>query len=98
MKINTIQMPGEIAKIDFDKKAQDTSEGGFAAVMSDAINGINTTQLDADKRVEEMLTGKDRNIHEAMISLEKADISIKLLVAVKNKALEAYNTIMRLQG
>lgn len=78
-------------------KNEDHSKS-FAAVVSEAIENVNQTQVESDIAIENMLTGKSRNIHETMVAMEKADVTLKLMAAVKNKALDAYNTIMRMQA
>ena len=45
----------------------------------------------------ELAVGKSENLHEAMIGYEKAETALKLLVQVRNKALDAYHEIMRMQ-
>ncbi len=47
--------------------------------------------------MEKLQSGESKNIHEVMISMEKADISMRLTVQMRNKVLEAYQEIMRMQ-
>jgi flagellar hook-basal body complex protein FliE len=51
----------------------------------------------ADQAVLQANTGENVNLHELMISMEKADISLRLMVQVRNKAIDAYQEIMRMQ-
>ena len=44
-----------------------------------------------------MAVGKTENLHDAMISMEKAETALKLMVQVRNKAIEAYHEVMRMQ-
>lgn len=74
------------------------SSNSFASVITEAIEGVNQTQVESNVAIENMLTGNSRNIHETMVAMEKADVTLKLMVAVKNKALDAYNTIMGMQA
>ncbi len=97
MRISGIDV--EFPKLEIERKGKDDSGNGeFKKALMGAIDGVNDKQVKADHAVEGMLTGESRNIHETMIALEKADISLKLMTGVRNKALEAYNTIMRMQG
>jgi flagellar hook-basal body complex protein FliE len=73
------------------------SEKSFADTLKDAVNSVNTMQKDSDKKMEELATGKNHNVAEVMIAAEKADISLKLLVQVRNKIIEAYQEIMKMQ-
>jgi flagellar hook-basal body complex protein FliE len=71
--------------------------GGFGKMLGDAIAQVNQNQLQADQAVEKLQTGEARNIHEVMIALEKADISMRLMVQMRNKVIEAYQEVMRMQ-
>ncbi|MFO7839127.1 MAG: flagellar hook-basal body complex protein FliE [Desulfosalsimonadaceae bacterium] len=51
----------------------------------------------ADNTALEVNTGGPANLHDAMIAMEKADISLRLMVQVRNKAVDAYKEIMRMQ-
>jgi flagellar hook-basal body complex protein FliE len=70
---------------------------GFVETLKAAVEDVNKTQLDADKAVERLQTGESKNLHEVMIAMEEADISLRLTVQMRNKALEAYQEIMRMQ-
>ena len=60
-----------------------------------AINKVNDAQVEANTDIEKMAKGKT-GIHEAMLSLQKADISMRLFLQIRNKALDAYREIMRM--
>jgi len=69
----------------------------FAAALSSSIAQVNQAQVGADRAAEQIAAGETKNLHEAMIKIEEADISLRLLVQVRNKAVEAYQEIMRMQ-
>ena len=69
----------------------------FADTLKDAVNSVNQAQQVADFKAQELATGKNHNIPEVMIAAEKADISLKLMVQVRNKIIEAYQEIMKMQ-
>jgi len=54
-------------------------------------------QSEADTSIEQLVAGNTKNLHETMIALEKADISFRLMMEVRNKIIEAYHEIMRMQ-
>jgi len=70
---------------------------GFAEALKNAVGQVNDSQVVADRAVEKLQTGESRNLHEVMISMEKADISMRLLTQVRNRVIEAYQEIMRMQ-
>ena len=74
-----------------------TGEKSFAATLKDAVNSVNTAQKESDFKMQELATGKSQNIHETMIAAEKADIALRLMVQVRNKMIEAYQEMMRMQ-
>jgi flagellar hook-basal body complex protein FliE len=70
---------------------------GFAETLKTALNETNKAQIEADHAVEKLNTGEAKNLHEVMISMEKADISLRMLVQMRNKVVDAYQEIMRMQ-
>ena len=77
--------------------AQTTAAPGFADALKSAVDDVNKSQVEADNAIEKLQTGESQNLHEVMISMEKADISLRLAVQMRNKVLEAYQEIMRMQ-
>lgn len=69
----------------------------FADFMKNSLSEVNAAQLNADRASEQIAAGETKNLHEAMIKLEEADISLRLMVQIRNKAVEAYQEIMRMQ-
>ena len=70
----------------------------FGAMLKDAISEVEGLQQNAEKQVEELVTGKPTvSMHEAMISLEKADISFQLMTQIRGKIVKAYEEIIRTQ-
>ncbi len=69
----------------------------FADLLSKSLNDVNALQQTADNAIKEIATGKMDNIQDAVMAIEKADISMRLLLEVKNKAVQAYNQIMNMQ-
>jgi flagellar hook-basal body complex protein FliE len=74
-----------------------TSGSSFSEVLSHAIEQVNTDQLQADKMTEALAAGKAPDLHTVMITAEKATLSFQMAVQVRNKAVEAYQEIMRMQ-
>lgn len=79
-----------------ETKAVAPSEG-FTQVFGDLVGKVNDLQTKADKAVEMLATGESKNLHEVMIAMEKSSISFQFLTQVRNKAVEAYHEIMRMQ-
>ncbi|MGA1847106.1 flagellar hook-basal body complex protein FliE [Deferribacter abyssi] len=87
-------------KLDTGQKAEkenNTDSIDFADLLKKAIKDVNDAQLEADEAVKKVLNGETKDIHQTMIALQKADVSLKLMLEVRNKLLEAYQEIMRTQ-
>jgi flagellar hook-basal body complex protein FliE len=69
----------------------------FADVLKNKVQEINELQLDADNAISKVELEDSGSIHEAMIALEKASISFRTMMQVRNKILEAYQEVMRMQ-
>jgi flagellar hook-basal body complex protein FliE len=69
----------------------------FSEMINESIDKVNEIQLQADRGVKEMAAGRNKNIHETMLLLEKADMSFKLMMQVRNKVIDAYREIIRMQ-
>lgn len=76
-----------------------TNEAGtsFADTLKEAVNSVNQLQLDADHKAQELSTGKTDDIASVMLAAEKADISLRAMVQVRNKIIDAYQEIMKMQ-
>jgi len=69
----------------------------FVDIIKDKIGEINQLQIDADTAIERVELSDSGSIHEAMMALEKANISFRAMMQVRNKILEAYQEVMRMQ-
>lgn len=69
----------------------------FAEALKSSISEVNQAQVAADRAAEQVAAGETKDLHGTMIKLEEADISLRLMVQVRNKAVEAYQEIMRMQ-
>ena len=69
----------------------------FGDILQSLVGATDAQQQQADQAVQTLHGGGEKNLHEAMIAMEQADISLRYLVQVRNKAIEAYQEIMRMQ-
>jgi|SRR6185437_11342778 len=69
----------------------------FADVLKSSVEQVNTMQVDANTAIDNLIAGRTKNIHETMLAIERADTSLKLMMQVRNKILDAYKEIMRMQ-
>jgi flagellar hook-basal body complex protein FliE len=69
----------------------------FVETLKEAIKQTDSMVKESDKAALELSMGKTANIHEAMIAMQKSDITLRLLVAMTNKLIEGYNELNRLR-
>jgi len=80
-----------------NKQAKRIEDKSFGEIIKSSIADVNKLQKDSDNAVRNLVTGEETDIHKTMIIMEKAGISFQLTMAVRNKIIEAYETIMRMQ-
>ncbi|MDX1762859.1 MAG: flagellar hook-basal body complex protein FliE [bacterium] len=78
-------------------ESKSRAEGSFARFLEESIEQVNGLQKEATLSVEALATGTGENIHETMIALEKAELSFKMMMQVRNKIIKAYEEVMRMQ-
>lgn len=69
----------------------------FADLLTDAVGQVNQLQDQAETAVTGLMTGSGVDVHQAMIATEKASMAFELALAVRNKAVQAYQQVMSLQ-
>lgn len=89
-----INLPGSTK----DTTEKEAGKGpSFGEVLKNSIDEVNRLQKEAGKAIQELATGQGEGIHETMIALEKAGISFQMMMQIRNKIIEAYQDIMRMQ-
>ncbi len=68
----------------------------FSDHMKESVGAVNNMQKTADKMATDLASGKATNIHETMLAASQAELSFNFMVQLRNKALEAYNEVMRM--
>ncbi|MDP3266035.1 MAG: flagellar hook-basal body complex protein FliE [Sulfuricurvum sp.] len=69
----------------------------FAQELKNALGNVNEMQVQGEKAMSDIATGSVKDLHQAAIAIDKAEISMKLMLEVRNKALNAYKEITRTQ-
>lgn len=69
----------------------------FPKVLMDGVRQVNQTQIDSGRQVAGFLDGNGPELHTLMLGVEQANLSLEFAVQVRNKIVEAYNEIMRMQ-
>ena len=75
----------------------DQNNDTFSNMLKESLNEVNNTQVSAYNAMNDIATGKVENLQEAVQKIEEAELSLKLGLEVKNKALGAYKQVMAMQ-
>jgi flagellar hook-basal body complex protein FliE len=71
--------------------------GSFQNVLGDFLKEVSDKQVVANDTVNGLMSGKNVSLHQAMISMEEASVSFQLMLEVRNKLLDSYQELMRMQ-
>lgn len=74
-----------------------SSDGDFSAVLKDAVQTVETFHQAATREVEHLLNGESEDLHGAILSTQRADLAFELFSQVRNKVVQAYQEVMRMQ-
>ncbi|HHY92282.1 MAG TPA: flagellar hook-basal body complex protein FliE [Firmicutes bacterium] len=69
----------------------------FGQVLGEYLQEVNQLQLDAVDKTRQLVAGEDIELHQVMLAAQKAEIALELTQTVRNKVVEAYQEIMRMQ-
>lgn len=76
----------------------DSQADGFGSVLANAVDGLSATQSRAQALAIQAVTGELEDVHAYTIAATEAQVALELTVAVRNKAVDAFNEIMRMQA
>jgi flagellar hook-basal body complex protein FliE len=92
----SIQVLTRITSENYEKPISHDPISDFKTALSQSIDEVNQLLAQADQSTQEMLLGK-QDIHQAMIAMEQANISLRLMIQIRNKIIAAYEQIMQMQ-
>ena len=93
METGSIQEPSHISVPGNALPIQQT----FKQVLQDALARVNDLQLKAGDASRQFASGESENLHELMIALEEAKVTLQFTIEVRNRAIEAYQELSRMQ-
>ena len=74
-----------------------SSAGSFKEVLAEAVGEVQRLQDEADSTIKQVVSGEIRDVTDAIVALEKADVAFQTMMVVRNKSVAAYEEIMRTQ-
>lgn len=68
----------------------------FSNILEKTISDVNNSQLVSNDKIDKFIKGEDVSVHEVMVAMQEAQMSMQLLVEARNKVVEAYQELNRL--
>ena len=100
MPIQSIQgMGNTVGPLKIDQGMKPTpfeSQKSFGTFLKDAIQDVNAHQIESDKMTQKLILGESVDLHNVMITAQKASIALNATMEVRNKVIEAYQEIIRM--
>lgn len=98
MNVGAVQLIAEGANVaDLAGLKSDRSSSSFQNWLAQEMNSVNQQIQGSEVQIQQLATGEQDNLHQVMLSLEKAKLGFELALQVRNKLLEGYQEIMRMQ-
>lgn len=88
------------ADVEFTRPSPATgnsNESDFNAMLKNAVQQVDDFQSSANAQVGDLTSGRNVEVHDAMIAVEKADLSFQMMMQVRNKVVQAYQEVARMQ-
>ena len=96
MKINPA-VQAYLAQVQKNTEINTNEKADFGSMLKDALNKVNEMQLKADEANMQLVTGEAEDLHSVLLTAEEARLAFELAVQVRNKLVESYQEINRIQ-
>jgi flagellar hook-basal body complex protein FliE len=98
MAVGPVRSLGSVdPRLAYGQQTGASPRSSFADQLQSAAQEVNRLQLARDEKVEQMVRGEATEVHDVMVAAEEAQLAFELLLEVRNKLLESYQEIMRMQ-
>ncbi len=87
----------ELGQLTDGVQAVQSPQSSFSDLLGKAVAEVNAKQGAAGEAISGLMSGQGVSLHQAMISMQEANLSFQLMVEVRNKLLESYQELMRMQ-
>lgn len=95
--INAISSVSPAEFLQASSGSQQISAAGFSQMVGQGFEQVNQQMLVSQTEIQQLAVGNVQNLHQIMIGLEETKISFQLLMQVRNRMLEAYQDVMKMQ-
>jgi flagellar hook-basal body complex protein FliE len=83
--------------VHLDVRQPSSGQSDFFQTLEGAMDKVQEMQSGADQQVASVLQGNGQDLHSAMVAVEKADLTFQMMMQVRNKIVQAYQTISQMQ-
>ena len=90
-QVNNNTIPSTNENVDKDDKVN------FEDVLKNAVNKVNNVQINANEDIETLIKGEDITMHDVMLSMQEAQMSMQLMLEMRNKLYDAYKELSSVQ-
>ena len=91
------RLGGAIRSPELSAAAPAPGQGAFEAVLADAVGRVEQFRRDAGQSVEAFLSGEDEDLHRVITQVQRAELAFEMFLEVRNKVVQAYQEVMRMQ-
>lgn len=95
--LSDITKTGAINPAEVPRPATNAQPASFSKVLDSAVQEVNAKMNAASTEQGKLITGETNNVHQAMIAVQEASVAFSLMVEVRNKLVESYQELMRMQ-
>lgn len=97
ININSVANMPKLGMANATAKPVQKTSTSFGDVINDAINKVNSLQVESDQKTADFISGVSDDIHSVIIAGSKADLALQMTLQVRNKVMDAYKEIMNMQ-
>ena len=96
MEVKPINVVDDLRQGRVQRLNQGDSGEGFADLFQEAVSQVDTAQRQAEDAARDFAVSEAQSVHDTVLKLEQADLSLRLLTQVRNKVIDAYQEFMRM--
>ena len=94
---NAMQISEKLNKADNPTRGKESNAAAdFSDMITDSLSNVNEMQSEKSNMIKAFASGEETNVHELMITLQKAGLAMSMTTAVRGKVMEAYKEILRM--
>lgn len=95
--LDAVRFSAASAALGAEPGAARRAAGGFEEVLARAIRQVEDFRLDADQKLERFLAGEGEDLHSVALAAQQAELAFELFLQIRNKVVQAYQEVMRMQ-